>query len=118
MAKNSGSTRNKRPQQTKANIIEGIKETNKAIMLKMHFYIEYAPDGGFVSSMVRDKEGTIEVWIPKSQIKEGKITEWIANQKKQEIENKIMSKVINGKVLNSKIFFQDKKTIQLNKIHL
>lgn len=77
-------------------------------MLSMHYSIRYAPDGGFASSQVRDKESTIDVWIPKSQIKDDKISEWIVTQKRKEIENNIMSRMQNAKILDSSVMFVDK----------
>ena len=55
--------------------IKPLKETEKAIMVQMAYDIEVAPDFGYSSSMVKNKVGTLQVWIPKSQIKDGKITD-------------------------------------------
>lgn len=46
-------------------------------------YIEatIAPNGGFSSSMTRDISTGVKVWIPKTQIENGNISEWIAKNK-------------------------------------
>ena len=85
-----------------------MKETEKAIMVQMAYDIEVAPDFGYSSSMVKNKVGTLQVWIPKSQIKDGKITDWIAQNKKQEAEDFVMKKFINAKTTYSSVHFLDK----------
>jgi hypothetical protein len=85
-----------------------LKETEKAIMVQMAYDIEVAPDFGYSSSMVKNKVGTLQVWIPKSQIKDGKITDWIAQNKKQEAEDFVMKKFINAKTTYSSVHFLDK----------
>lgn len=77
-------------------------------MVQMAYDIEVAPDFGYSSSMVKNKVGTLQVWIPKSQIKDGKITDWIAQNKKQEAEDFVMKKFINAKTTYSSVHFLDK----------
>jgi hypothetical protein len=83
-------------------------ETEKAVKVKASFYVEYAPSGGFVSSLVRDKQFDTEMWIPKSQVnKDGSVSEWIYKQKMQEAEDKALSRVLDYQVLDRKLTLSD-----------
>lgn len=79
-----------------------LRETEKAVMLTMQISGEVAPQGGFVSSMVRDFNATQDVWIPKSQLDEqGRPSAWILEQKANEITDRRMP--MNGRMLNSNV---------------
>ncbi len=105
MAKGSGGTRKQAPSKRG---LEPLKETEKAIMIQLIYDIDVAFEGGYSSYMTSNKTGTLQVWIPKSQTKDGKITDWIAQNKKQEAEDFVMKKFVNAKVTNSSVHFLDK----------
>lgn len=113
MSKGSGGTRSIGTSKVQSSSFAPVKETDKAVMVRMNYYLEYAPQGGFTSSMVRDREGIIDIWVPKSQVKDGKLSEWIVKQKQKEMEEKVMGKVLNGQVLDSKVSFSDKNGKQI-----
>lgn len=108
MGKQSGGTRTKSPSKAQTNQIIGIKESDKAIMLTAHVEVNVSPNGGYTSSMSQQLINSVEVWIPKSQIKDGMVSEWIAKQKLEEVKKKMLSKYINYKDNGSTIFFTDK----------
>lgn len=111
MAKGSGGTRTKRPSSKKIETnagFEPLKETEKAVMVNMTYEADVAPQGGFTSSMVKDIAGTMQVWIPKSQIKDGVVSEWIAQNKNEDAQKLVLSKFTNGQILSSKVTFVDK----------
>ena len=85
---------------------EYIAESDKAVKIKMNLYAEYAPNGGFVSSMVKDKSISTEVWIPKSQMVKGQPSTWIMGVKAQEVAEKYTP--MNGRVLRKSATFMDK----------
>ena len=82
-----------------------LAESDKAVKVKLSMYAEYAPQGGFVSSMVRDKTINTEVWIPKSQMVKGEPTTWIMNAKATEIAERFTP--MNGRVLSKSATFMD-----------
>lgn len=103
MGKSSGGTRSNR-----GGRIVGFAESEKAIQLEVRYSGEVAPMGGFVSSQVRDVSGTTKVWIPKAQIEKGNISEWIASQKRGEIESYITTKrYMNAQVIRLSTSFSD-----------
>lgn len=108
MGKQSGGTRKTGPNKSASNTIVGIKESDKAIMLTAHVEVNVSPEGGYTSSQSQQKIGSVDVWIPKSQIKDGMVSEWIAMQKLNEIKAKMLSKSVNYKDNGSTIFFTDK----------
>lgn len=88
--------------------IVGFAESEKAIQLEVRYSGEVAPKGGYVSSQVRDVSGTTKVWIPKTQIERGNISEWIASQKRDEIETYITSRrFMNAQVTHLNMTFSD-----------
>lgn len=104
MGKSSGGNRSNRG----GGRIVGFAESEKAIQLEVRYSGEVAPMGGFVSSQVRDVSGTTKVWIPKTQIEKGNISEWIASQKRGEIESYITSKrYMNAQVISLSTSFSD-----------
>ncbi len=115
MSKGNGGTRMKRPLKKKTNNFAPLKETDKAVMISAYYDIGYAPEGGFSSSMVQEKGGTINVWVPKTQIKEGKISEWMVNQKVGEIQEKVLANVFNAQILHSDVSFFDKNHKEIPK---
>lgn len=104
MAKGSGGTR------TVASVPKGYsyeRETEKAVQVNLRLYAEYAPEGGFTSSLVKDRTTTQKVWLPKSQIRDGHPTNWILRTKANEIaESKTP---LNGRVLSVNYRYTDSK---------
>lgn len=107
MAKTSGGVRN--ASRRKVPKIVGFRETEKAIEIKAYISATVAPQGGFVSSMTSEIDTGINVWIPKSQIENGNISEWIAKGKRSELIDKILSRYPNGEIIHSEVTFNDAK---------
>lgn len=114
MAKNSGGTRKKYPSQKKYEY-EFAKESEKAVMMTMKYSIEIAPRGGYVSSQVKYRNGAMNVWVPKSQIQDGKISDWIAQQKAEEANDWVLSKFSFGQVISNDVHFFDKNDKEIEK---
>lgn len=93
---------------TNSDSISPFRESEKAIQVQMRYSMDIAPNGGFTSSMVQDRMGAINVWIPKSQIKDGQISEWVANKQKQQQE-KYFADRMNGRIISSFVEFIDAK---------
>lgn len=110
MAKGSGGTRTSRPSGKKGYTYE--RETDKAVMVNVRVYAEYAPEEGFVSSMVRDKTINQKVWIPKSQFENGSPTNYILRVKAKEIAEKYTP--LNGRVLSTTYHYSDGKGKEIN----
>lgn len=106
MGKSSGGTRS-------GGGIVGFRESEKAIQLEVRYYGEIAPYGGFVSSQVRDVSGTMKIWVPKTQIERGALSEWIANQKRVEVKQYILNKRFNAQVIRLNTSFSDAKGKQV-----
>lgn len=89
-----------------------VKETEKAVQVEAEAYVEYVPSGmgGFTSSMIKDKTFNMKVWLPKSQIKDGKPSDWIKGKKEQDLvdDSWLNSKMWNGKVHSVSLKFKYK----------
>lgn len=105
MAKSSGTTRSSSSKTSAPTGYRYERETEKAVLIKLRLYAEYAPEGGFVSSMVRDRNIDTNVWIPKSQFENGQPTNWILQQKANEIAERYTP--MNGRVLSTSAKFYD-----------
>ena len=103
MAKTSGGNRG--GGNRKKNKIVGFKETEKAIQIEARYSASVAPKGGIASSLVRDVSGTMKIWVPKTQIENGNLSEWIAGQKENEISDFITTK----RFLNAQVIWMDMK---------
>lgn len=77
------------------------KETKKAVMIEVTYYFEFAPMGGFVSSLVRSKTVKRDTWFPKSQIKDGKPSDWICSRKAEEMADFYCP--LNGQVISASV---------------
>ena len=64
--------------------MKAIKETEKAVQLEVRFEVPAV-----------EKSITRFVWIPKSQIRNEKVSEWIFNQKLDEIQKDFRSGICN-----------------------
>ena len=82
MAKTSGGVR--KGSKASAPRIVGFKETEKAIQVEIRW--AGRNDGFWRGGVSRETGGTEKVWIPKNQIEEGRISEWISRQKITDIE--------------------------------
>ena len=71
--------------QTESYKIAPLRESEKAIQVQLTIDVSYAPSSGYTSSLVKDKTITENVWIPKSQIENNNLSEWIAKSKTQEL---------------------------------
>ena len=102
MAKGSGGTKSVSKKQ------QGFrfeKETEKAVLVNVKLTGEAAPEGGFVSSLVRDWHVQKKVWLPKSQMTQEGASEWILKTKAEEIAKD--NTPIHGQVLNYTFRYTD-----------
>lgn len=89
MAKTSG---NNRGTKSAGGGISFFRETEKAVQLELAYDITVAPSRGFTSSLAQDLIGREKVWVPKSQIQDGKLSDWIYNSKVKEVGELIASR--------------------------
>lgn len=86
------------------------KETDKALRVEAEAYVEYVPSGfgGFTSSMIKSKTFNMNVWLPKSQIKDGKPSDWIKGKKEADLvdDSWLNSKMMNGRVHSVSLKFK------------
>jgi hypothetical protein len=82
-----------------------LKETEKALQIEGRIYVEYAPKGGFVSSLVRDLNSKYTFWCPKSVVKNGIIAGWFLSKKVEEATSYFEGKLINSQILTIDIFY-------------
>ncbi len=85
-----------------------VKETEKAVQVETEAYVEFAPNGGFTSSMIKSKTYNMKVWLPKSQIKDGKPSDWIKGKKEQDLldDSWLNSKMLNGRPISVSLKFK------------
>lgn len=67
-----------------------MKETEKAVRLEIRFEVPAA-----------EKNLSRLVWIPKSQIRNGKLTEWIFGQKLDEIQKDLRAEICEAAVFDA-----------------
>lgn len=86
------------------------RETEKALQVETEAYVEFAPRGGFTSSLIKDRTYNMKVWIPKSQIKDGKPSDWIKSMKENDLmeDSWLNSRIMNGRVLSVSLKFKYK----------
>lgn len=87
-----------------------VKETEKALQVEAVANVEFAPNGGFTSSMIKEKNYNMKVWLPKSQIKDGKPSDWIKGKKEQDLLNDewLGSRFIGGRPISVSLSFKYK----------
>lgn len=92
-----------------------VKETEKAVQVEAEASVEYVPDfglggGGYTSSMIKYKTYNMKVWLPKSQIKDGKPSDWIKGKKEADLvdDSWLNSKMFNGRVNSVSLKFKYK----------
>ena len=86
------------------------RETEKALQVETSAYVEFAPDGGFTSSLIKDRTYNMKVWIPKSQIKDGKPSDWIKSMKEKDLLDDpwLGSRFLNGRPISVSLTFKYK----------
>ena len=84
------------------------KETEKAIQVEIVADVEYVPDGGYTSSMVKYRTYNLKIWLPKSQVKDGTPSEWITSKKENELreDSWLNSRMLNGHVESVSISYK------------
>ena len=89
-----------------------VKETEKALQVEAEAHVEFVPSGfgGFTSSMIKSKTYNMKVWLPKSQIKDGKPSDWIKGKKEADLvdDSWLNSKMLNGRVHSVSLTFKYK----------
>jgi hypothetical protein len=87
-----------------------VRETEKALQVEASVYVEFAPIGGFTASMIKDRTYNMKIWIPKSQIKDGKPSERIKSIKENDLmeDSWLNSRIMNGRVIRVSITFKYK----------
>ena len=110
MAKASGGTRGGGASRASTPQLSVVKETEKAVQVETEAYVEFAPYGGYTSSMIKDKTFNMKVWLPKSQIKDGKPSDWIKGKKEQDLldDSWLNSKMLNGRPISVSLTFKYK----------
>lgn len=110
MAKGSGGTRGGGASRASTPQLSVVKETEKAVQVETEAYVEFAPYGGYTSSMIKDKTFNMKVWLPKSQIKDGKPSDWIKGKKEQDLldDSWLNSKMLNGRPISVSLKFKYK----------
>lgn len=111
MAKASGGTRGGGASRASTPQLSVVKETEKAVQVEAEASVAFVPDwGGFTSSQVKYKTYNMNVWLPKSQIKDGKPSDWIKGKKESDLvdDSWLNSKMLNGRVHSVSLTFKYK----------
>ena len=76
------------------------KETEKAIQVEIVADVEFVPNGGYTSSMVKYRTYNLKIWLPKSQVKDGVPSQWITTMKENDLKEDswLNSQMLNGRV--------------------
>ena len=84
------------------------RETEKAIQVEIIADVEFVPNGGYTSSMVRYRTYNLKIWLPKSQVKNGVPSEWITSMKENDLkeDNWLNGQMLNGHVNNVTINYK------------
>ena len=82
-----------------------IKETEKAVQVKVVVDAEYAPIGGYTSSLVKGRTFTTTAWLPKSQMVDGNFPEWLLKTKAAEIADS--HSPLNMRTISTKLYIVD-----------
>jgi len=85
--------------QTKTETMKTLKETEKAVQIEATVMMEIAPKGGFVSSLIRDRQGKWTFWCPKSVISNDNIASWFLDKKIEEAREYYEDKFYNVQIL-------------------
>lgn len=113
MAKTSGGTR--KVGRPKTESIKPFKESEKAIQIEMLYQSRVSAFGGVSSQFGGDwKDGKAMVWVPKNQIENGNLSEWIAKQKSKEISDRFNNSHFNSQLVVSNTSFFDANGKKIN----
>jgi hypothetical protein len=76
------------------------RETEKAIQVEIMAEVEFVPNGGYTSSMVKYRTYNLKIWLPKSQVKDGVPSQWITSMKENDLKEDswLNSQILNGRV--------------------
>ena len=76
------------------------RETEKAIQVEIMAEVEFVPNGGYTSSMVKYCTYNLKIWLPKSQVKDGVPSQWITSMKENDLKEDswLNSQILNGRV--------------------
>jgi len=76
------------------------RETEKAIQVEIMAEVEFVPNGGYTSSMVKYRTYNLKIWLPKSQVKDGVPSQWITTMKENDLKEDswLNSQILNGRV--------------------
>jgi len=77
-----------------------LRETEKAVQLEAKVFMEIAPKGGFVSSLIKDRQGKWTFWCPKSVIENNKIADWFLSKKIIEAQSYYEDKYYNSQIIS------------------
>ena len=75
-------------------------ETEKAIQVEIMAEVEFVPNGGYTSSMVKYRTYNLKIWLPKSQVKDGVPSQWITTMKENDLKE---DSWLNGQMLNGHV---------------
>lgn len=90
------------------------KQTEKAVLLRLRIWGDRAPQGGFVSSMIRDFSGTWKFWVPKSTIINNKVNGFLYYKLQEAMESiEQYYAGFNGRLLN--VFIEEINIEELKK---
>lgn len=76
------------------------RETEKAIQVEIMADVEFVPNGGYTSSMVKYRTYNLKIWLPKSQVKDGVPSQWITTMKENDLKE---DSWLNGQMLNGRV---------------
>lgn len=76
------------------------RETEKAIQVEIMAEVEFVPNGGYTSSMVKYRTYNLKIWLPKSQVKDGVPSQWITTMKENDLKE---DSWLNGQMLNGHV---------------
>ena len=85
------------------------KETNKAIQVEILAEVEFVPNFGYTSSMVKYRSYNLKIWLPKSQVKDGTPSKWITSMKENDLKEDswLNSQIMNGHVESVTISYKN-----------
>mgnify|MGYP001214829455 CR=1 FL=1 len=83
--------------------MKAIRETEKALQFESTVYMEVAPKGGFVSSLIKDRMGKWTFWCPKSVVKDGVIADWFMSKIESEAREYYAYRFYDAQILSLSI---------------
>lgn len=85
------------------------RETEKAIQVEIMAEVEFVPNFGYTSSMVKYRTFNMKIWLPKSQVKDGVPSKWITSVKENDLkeDNWLNGQILNGHVGSVTIYYKN-----------